>query len=42
MKKVFGAVVMACASLFAGVAHAAGDAPSSDSMGGIHALPVAR
>jgi outer membrane protein len=40
MKKVFGAVVMACASLFAGVAHAAGDAPSSDSMGGIHAGDV--
>ena len=37
MKKVFGAMVMACASLFAARAHAADDAPSSDSMSGIHA-----
>jgi outer membrane protein len=37
MRKGLGAIVMACAALFAGTAQAAGDASSNDSMGGIHA-----
>ncbi|SAK91043.1 OmpW family protein [Caballeronia fortuita] len=40
MRKGLGAVVLACAALFAGAAHAAGDATSGDSMGGIHAGDV--
>jgi outer membrane protein len=40
MRKGLGAIVMACAALFAGAAQAAGDASSSDAMGGIHAGDV--
>jgi outer membrane protein len=40
MRKSLGAIVMACAALFAGTAQAADAAASTDSMGGIHAGDV--
>ncbi|BBU29689.1 outer membrane protein [Burkholderia sp. THE68] len=40
MRKGLGAFALTCAALFAGVAHAAGEASSDDSMGGIHAGDV--